>query len=291
MPLPGALLPKSFSWQRQWWLWPHLLSLDAPLIAVLWQMLLARDLRISLNQGEPWVLALCVWCVYLGDRILDAVRTPVAGWEPVRKKFYRRYLRFAAVAAFCLLISALPLAYRLLRHPTFWAGLVLVIPLFSYLAFVHLAPVQWRARWPREMAVACVFTCGVFLALWISNGRSFRHLWAPAVLFLLLCWMNCCFIETREWQEDIRRMSEKPSSSAQWATRYLPLLALGIASLAVLMEHTILIPLHFSIAAFFSGVVLATLAACRPHLPMNSLCVLADFALCTPLPILFSHLL
>ena len=258
---------------------------------MLWQTLLARDLHISVSRGEPFVLALCVWCVYLGDRILDAMRMPAAGWEPIRKAFYRNNLRLTAVIASCLLLSALPLAYYLLRRATFWAGLVLAVLLLSYLAFVHLAPIRWRARWPREMAVAFVFTCGVFLALWIGNGSSFHRLWAPAFLFWLLCCVNCCAIETWEWQEDISRLHEKPSNSARWVTRYLLFLALSIVGLAFLMRRMTLAPLHFSVASFLSGVALAVLAACRSYLPMNSLRVAADLALCTPLLMLFFHLL
>lgn len=258
---------------------------------MLWQVLLLWDLRINVSRGEPLVLVLCVWCVYLGDRVLDAVRTPTVGWEPIRKTFYRNYRQLAAIIVSGLLLSALPLAYRLLRRPTFLAGLALVVPLIFYLAFVHLAPTRWRTHWPREMAVACVFTCGVFLAAWIGDGKSFYRLWGPAVLLGLLCWVNCCAIETWEWQKNMRRVDEQPSNSARWATRHLLFLALGIAGLTALMRHMTLVSFHFSLAAFFSGVALAALAIWRSYLPMNSLRVAADVALCTPLPIFFLHLL
>jgi hypothetical protein len=285
-PRLGALSSDSFAWQQQLWLWPHLFSLDAPLIAVLWQVLLTRDLNVSVSRGEPFVLALCVWCVYLGDRILDAARPQMSGWEPVRKTFYRQHLRLAAITGLCLLSAVLPLAYYLLKRATFHAGLALAVPLLSYLAFVHLAPMRWRARWPREMAVACVFTSGVFLAVWIGNGNSYRQLWAPAILFSLLCWVNCCAIETWEWQKSACRRDEEPSGSTQWAARYLSFVALGIAVLAVLMMYMNLTPPRFSAAALFSGVALAALAERRSHLPMNGLRVVADLALCTPLPVL-----
>ena len=257
---------------------------------MLWQILLTRDLAVNVSRGEPFVLALCVWCVYLGDRVLDAVRPRRAGWEPVRKTFYRKHLRPAAITGLCLLSTVLPLAYYLLKRATFHAGLALAVPLFSYLAFVHLAPMRWRARWPREMAVACVFTSGVFLAAWIGNGRNFHRLWAPAILFSLLCWINCCAIETWEWQKSAHYVNERPSSSTQWAARRLLFIALGIAALAVLMGRMTLVPLRFSIAAFLSGIALATLAACRSRLPINGVRVAADLALCTPLPLLFCNL-
>ena len=286
LPQPGAFLSDAFPWERQLWLWPHLLSLDAPLIAVLWQVLLTRDLGIHVSWGEPFVLALCVWSVYVGDRVLDVMRPRTAGWEPARKTFYRDHFRIASTVGLCLLSTVLPLAYYLLKRSTFYAGLALTVPLLSYLIFVHLAPVRWRARWPREMAVACVFTLGVFLAVWVGDGRNLHPLWAPAILFSLLCWANCCAIETWEWQENVHHIEGEPSRSTWWAAQYLTLLTLGIACLAALMGYMALAPLRFSLAVFFSGAALATLATCRSYLPMNGLRVVADLALCTPLLVL-----
>jgi len=73
------------SWRL--WLWPNFLSLDAPLIAVLWQVLLTRDLGVHIRAGEPVVLGLCVWLVYVVDRVFDALRPLTGGWEPRAKPF------------------------------------------------------------------------------------------------------------------------------------------------------------------------------------------------------------
>lgn len=285
-PQSDTFLSGSFPWQRQLWLWPHLFSLDAPLIAVLWQVLLTRDLAIEVSRGEPFVLGLCVWCVYIGDRVLDAMRPRTAGWEPVRRRFYRDHLQIASIAGLCLIVMVLPLAYHLLKRSTFYAGMVLTIPLLCYLVLVHLPPMRWRARWPREMAVACVFTLGVFLAVWIGDGRTLRPLWMPAILFWLLCWVNCCVIETWEWYANIHHTEGKPSHSTRWVARHFIFIAGSIACLAVVVGYRNLAPFHFSIAVFLSGVALALLAACRPYLPINGLRVAADLALCTPLLVL-----
>jgi len=57
------------------WSWLNILSLDAPLIAVLWQALLARTFHIPLRPSGRLALGLTVWAIYLADRVLDA-RTP-----------------------------------------------------------------------------------------------------------------------------------------------------------------------------------------------------------------------
>jgi len=269
---------RKFKPQARFWLWPNLLSLDAPLIAVLWQLLLARDLRISIPAGEPFVLGLCVWFAYLADRVLDALRPLRGEWEPERKTFYRRHLRIAAVTGLCLVLTVVPLAYCFLRRRTFNAGLALGSLLFFYLALVHLAPGRWRPLWPREAAVACLFAVGTLLALWIGNAGSMHPLWAPASLFALLCWLNCSAIETWEWQRNVASDGGEPSRSARWATKHLNWLGMAIAGLAVVAGWLALAPPGFSAAALVSGMALSLLAVRRLHQP-----VAADLALCAPL--------
>ena len=286
-PRSGAFVPDALSPVRPFWLWPHLLSLDAPLIAVLWQVLLAQDLLVRVSRGELLVLGLCVWLVYVADRVFDVVRHPFGeGWEPARRTFYRTHLRIASFVGVCLLSAVLPLAYCVLRNAAFHAGLVLAVPLLFYLALVHLAPMQWRTRWPREAVIACVFTGGTFLAVWVGNGGHAHPLWPPAMLFSLLCWANLCAIEVWEWRRSLPDAEGAPSGSTRWAAQHLISITVGIACLAGFAGWVGMVPAGFSAAVFFSGIALAALAAGRSRLSMNSVRVAADLALCTPLLVL-----
>lgn len=269
----------------EFWLWPNVASLDAPLIAVLWQLLLAHGLRVRLNPREPPVLALAVWSLYLGDRILDTLRPRDRGCEPARKSFYRRHHRAFALAGFCLTALVIPLAYVLLKRPTFYSGVALAVPVGCYFAFVHLAPPRWRARWPREAAVSSLFTLGTFLAVWIANGRNLPSLAIPAILFSSLCWLNCSAIETWEW-ESAAEAAGVPSTSARWASRHLSIIAIAVALLAAVINFLLLAPSTFCLAAFWSAIALALLGACRSQLRVTVLRVAADAALCTPLFVL-----
>ncbi len=282
---PPAPPPEASALESPWriWLWPNFLSLDAPLVAVLWQVLLTRGLAVHVKPGEPLVLALCVWLIYVADRVLDVLHPAAAAWEPARKTFYRRHLRIAAIAGVCLLSLIIPLAYCILRRSTFYAGLTLAIPLLAYFALIHLAPVRWRARWPRELAVACLFTSGTFLAIWTGNNRNVYSLWAPAILFFWLCWANCSAIETWEWQRNILGEDSAPSASTQWAARHLAVIGFAVACLAVVIGYVGLAPIGFAGSSLLSGIALALLAERRHHLPMNALRVSVDLALCTPL--------
>ena len=57
---------------RSSWAWLHLLSLDAPLVAVLWQLLFTKALRVHLPPVVTLVTALAIWLIYVADRILDS---------------------------------------------------------------------------------------------------------------------------------------------------------------------------------------------------------------------------
>src|SRR3984885_4154149 len=72
------------------WLWPNLLSLDAPLVAILWQGYLAYRFGLPLRPAGRLVLGLTVWAIYLFDRLLDA-RQPPALHEAARHRYYRRH--------------------------------------------------------------------------------------------------------------------------------------------------------------------------------------------------------
>src|SRR3954451_15813809 len=80
----------------RWWLWPNLLGLDAPLVAVVWQALFARTVHVTLFPAARLALALAVWAVYLADRLLDCASSEASGatsGEAGRHVFCRYHAR------------------------------------------------------------------------------------------------------------------------------------------------------------------------------------------------------
>lgn len=56
-----------------WWLWPNLLSLDAPLVALGWAWMFSKAWGVVSVPYQLWgVLGVAVWAVYALDRIIDA---------------------------------------------------------------------------------------------------------------------------------------------------------------------------------------------------------------------------
>ena len=74
---------------RPWWLWPNVLSLDAPVVALVWQAAFARLLAVELGWTQRGLLAVCVWLAYCGDRLLDARRLPEGSVDSARHAFAR----------------------------------------------------------------------------------------------------------------------------------------------------------------------------------------------------------
>ena len=140
------------------WLWPNLLSLDAPLVAVLWQVLFARCFRASAETLPAVLLVLAVWLIYVADRALDAWsgmgRTP-------RHEFYRRHWRVVLPVWLAALAAGGSLAATQLSPALFQRGLALLVAVVLYFGAVHLAPESIRRVWPKEAVVGLLFALGV----------------------------------------------------------------------------------------------------------------------------------
>ncbi len=267
-------------------LWPNLLTLQAPVVAALWQLLLAQSLHLRLNPFETVGLALAVWLIYVADHLIDTARPVGISWEPPRKEFCRRhwygFLCFSIAAGF----SLTALASHYFWAATVRAGWQLSLAVGCYFALIHVAPASWRSGWPREVAVATVFTLGTFLAVWVANGRNVASLLIPGALFLSLCWTNCSLIETWEWEATGSIERETPNPAARFGARHLRSMGALIALVSALLWMVSLLPKDFAEATFLSGGALALLARYRSAIPIRFVSPAADLALCAPVIVL-----
>jgi hypothetical protein len=244
------------------WLWPNLLSLDAPLVAVLWQMLFARCFHAGVNALASVLLVLAVWLIYAADRVLD-------GWKDLdrlpRHQFYRRHWRAIAPiwgAAFAL---AGWLAWTRLSQVLLERGLAVLAAVGLYFIAVHFAPRAFKKAWPKEAAVAILFAVGASLAAW-NQVRSLSDA-ATIVLFSCLCWINCIAIQ--RWEH---------GQPGGWAVSIAALAVAAIALFLVQPHRPIL-----SGAECASALAFVLLDRERPRFSADALRVLADAALLTPI--------
>lgn len=244
------------------WLWPNLLSLDAPIVALLWQLLFARCFHAGVNTIATILLVLAVWLIYAADRVLDArdqtSRLP-------RHQFYRRHWRAVLPMWSGVLILAAWLAWTRLPAPLFERGLLLLMAVAAYFAVVHITAPLLRHAWPKEAAVAVLFALGASLAIW-GHIHSIADV-AAIFLFCCLCWINCVAIE--QWER---------GRSARWP--------IGAAALSVAAASLILLPEHRPVlgaAEAASALAFLALDRARHHLSTDALRVLADVALLSPI--------
>jgi hypothetical protein len=239
------------------WLWPNLLSLDAPLVALLWQTLFIRCFRVSGRVLPPFLLVSAVWLIYAADRALDAWRG--TGARP-RHEFYRRHWRAVLPIWISVLAVAGWVAWTWLPAQLLDRGAWLAAAVGAYFAVVHCS----RLRWPKEAAVAVIFGLGASLAAWTGVETSYDVF--TVILFACLCWINCAAIS--EWEQ----------GSGHWPIGMLAA-CVGLAALAVLhRERPILAGAEASSAAAF-----VLLDCGRLKLSADALRVLADVALLSPI--------
>ena len=157
------------------WEWPQRLSLEAPLVAVVWLGALAKVHGLKLMPEVYAGLGLMVWGIYLVDRTLDARRwDPEVPWT-ARHAFcarYQRWLGWVGLPLFLVVIGWLAmfrLPEFLVRHCLMVGGLVI-----GYLGWQILGSKTRGAderEVPKAMAAAALFALGVFAGVNTSEHR------------------------------------------------------------------------------------------------------------------------
>ncbi len=142
------------------WLWMNLLSLDAPLVALVWQDFLSRCYPAPLLVQGRFVLGLTVWAIYIADRMLD-VRGFAAEGEPRLHRFYREHRRTWGVTLACVIVADLLVTVFWLRPVVFVHGLVVAGASIVYL-WLFTGSGSRLVFWKKSFA-AILFCAGVFV--------------------------------------------------------------------------------------------------------------------------------
>lgn len=263
----------------------HLLSLDAPTVAVLWAWSLARATEVHPSGSALAVLGIGTWLIYVADRLLDAsspTHTALRERHFFHARHRRAFLTTSAAAALLLLalISVMPPAAR--SEDTLVFGVSML-----YFAIVHVPAIHVECWFPRELAVGAVFACATTIPAWSAPDSPHAELILPVLLFAGLCSLNCIAIETWERSAQRARAHTVPSIAMG--------LALASAVLVLIPDLRTLVTFRLSLSTFVSATLLFALdrlhhRVTQPDLePANVarflliLRVAADAALLTPL--------
>lgn len=249
----------------------------------MWQLSLSRDLQSRLSPWEPLALGLAIWALYAADHVFDALRGKSSIREPGRKAFHRVHWQLMAVLAVCSAAGSVAITLSSLSGTILISGLAIGAFVLLYFVSVHSIPARWRGFWPREAAVALGFGLGTFMPLVPAGSLPSAALVAASVVFFLLCWLNCCAVETWEWQRSGRPADGTPHASTQWIAHHLSLLAIGVGGGALLVALWIGRGSELGMAGFSSGAALCLLSQSQDLFSDSILVVSADLALCVPL--------
>ena len=207
-------------------LW-HLLSLDAPTVAVLWTWFIARVSGVRLPSASPLAMALAVWIIYASDRLLDAGRAHTAAAHAdleARHRFHDRHRRAFTVSiavSAVVLAALLPLLDATALRLYLSEGALLLV-WFAALHVTHSAH-----RLPKEIAVGIFFSAAVFIPTVARNPALRPALVLPALLLAVLCALNCLFIYAWEHAETVgsRRHGAAPHPTTRFALQRLSVIA------------------------------------------------------------------
>lgn len=256
-------------------LW-HLLSLDAPSVAVLWTWFIAKACRVPLPHSSLLAMGIAVWVLYAADRLLD-VRAPDNSQLEERHLFHLQYRNRFLTG---ILIGSLLLAVLLPQIPMEAIRLYLVLGglVFGYFVVIHATSSAHRL--PKEIAVGVCFAAAVFIPT-ISRAPGLRVTLLPAaVLFAALCSLNCLFIY--EW-EHASGDTQTPHRLTATALAHLQSLSGTVASasfLLALFNHRS--PWQISSAIAVSAIALMLLHRRRRSHQILTLRTAADLALLAP---------
>jgi hypothetical protein len=242
------------------WLSMNLLSLDGPLVALVWQDFLARCYPTPLMPAGRWVLGLTVWAIYIADRILD-VRVPANERETRHHRFHRAHRRGFVLILAVVVVADILVTVEWLRPAVFVHGLAVAALSVLYLVAFTGAGRRW-AVW-KKSAAAILFSAGVFVVASTSTEHPLHSLFLPWSAFAVLCAGNLALIEL--W---------KQCRSTRWVCPALTVFALTCA----IAGRS---PWYFAIA--LSSISMAALCQWESKVPVEARRTLADVALFTPL--------
>lgn len=280
-------------------LW-HLLSLDAPSVAVVWMVFVGH---CAGKPAEPCTVAalfVAVWIVYASDRLLDAQRLNsrwVTGLNrsnamvdlELRHHFHHRH-RNSFRGALVLAIPVLGGLLWKLPRQTLAVEAALALFLTGWLLRVHGPWGNHKTHDPRRLPKE--FVVGFFFALAVYLPCAGRvpltlSLFSGGLLFAVLCTHNCLFLYAWEHSGDLSHAH--PATAA--AVRNLAPsagLALFAAGLAWYLARKTMLG-QVPLACALSTILLWTLHINRRHLRPLRLRALADVALLTPWVVFLLH--
>ena len=251
------------------WLQPlrywHLLSLDAPAVAAVWMLAFCLGMGARQHVKQALALFTAVWLLYVADRLLDARRA--GGCLEARHRFHARHALGFVFAWTCVALVMAVLLTQL-AAPVRSGWLWLSLPLLGYALAVHL---RGSRAVPKEWIVAAMFALATVYPAAVGGWHA-GGLWAEALLFGVLCLLNC--IAIAQWEHAAVR------GVPRWNVTQFRGACFGLGLIAVLAAAWL--PRVPPLACGLSAILLCLLDMVSERTEAIALRALADAALLTP---------
>lgn len=266
------------------WLYPNLLSLDAPLVAMSWLYVFAVTWRLYVPWETYATLGLAVWVIYVSDRLLDVSLSggPSAKLE-ARHRFHSENRKRFSVAASVAMILALILMVT--RMPmTIYSHLLLggvMVAGFFGLAMLSSQDAD-EVPHTKNVLAGITFAFGTAMTAHMYRyeyGLSDMFFSREFVCFAVLCVLNISAIDL--WEHASRSTDQEIKASDELALT-LPLMLLAAASLAYALFDEEQASRPFFYSTFTASGLLYILNRMRGQFSMDAMRVLADAALLFP---------
>lgn len=184
--------------RRPAWLWPNLLSLDAPLVAVAWLWMFSKAWRVaSFPSSLYWLVAVMVWAIYTVDRLLDGqVAGTAASNQSARHLFHARFRRLLWTGVVVAAVASLVLLGLLPTGLWFHGAFVLIFVVF-YFVLVFLQEEEGVSYLKNVLAgLAFAYGTAVGVHFYRPDSNLLYFLFSREVLvFAVLCILNITAID------------------------------------------------------------------------------------------------
>ena len=281
--LPPPALPAAARATVRWWQWPTVLSLDAPLVTVAWQRLMAVESGVRLAWYHSAIIGASVWLAYAADRWIEGVRVPAARLVTKRHRFYNDHRRATAGVWLVVLAAAVGLSVLRLSARELAVGAALLVPTLAYLLSHQLVHRSWPWRAPKEICVAGLVAAGAALFPFADASSRPLRLADATAWFFVLVFVNCALIA--RWEQAVDRAHGQDSivRGHEAIAPFVRAMPWALAAAAVLLLATGRGgALGVRAAAAASALLLGSIDISEPRLGWEASRVLADLALLTP---------
>lgn len=229
-------------------MYPNVLSLDAPVVAVAWLYVFAKVWNVNYVEPLlPWVLGLFVWLVYAVDRLLDSSYGK-AHYFPLRHQFLLQHKKYFIIGIGVVSVLTVVLALVHLQSSILQTALLPLAATVGYFILSTSPSASSKVSYSKNLLVGYAFSFGIGSGLiglvGLAYPLNFLKLFSPEMLaFGLLCVISLTAIDL--W---VKGSDELGTEEDEWALT-LPLFTLAAFCFLFMqfIEHNLSDPFYSSI--------------------------------------------